>query len=272
MSTKYTIFADESGTDAGRECYAIGALVLRDTSLEPFNCYFARSQESHGVPGEVKWQKVRRNSHGMVNFSLDLLWNVLRSNNASYWCIVVKKADYRKWRVDKEDAFYNTYSLLIRDAISRLEGDHQIVIDDRQDAYARRDEALSIITTRMLQKLGSRGQIQHLKKANSRDIPGIQAVDVLTGAVAAAHERSLKKSRGRPGGFDNTKVLTIDRMAQIIGWDDLRYDTYPNGRFNIWHFPPSWRGPDTKGVPGTFRKSAPVKLEDLRAAKGPGKN
>ncbi|MCA9652588.1 MAG: DUF3800 domain-containing protein [Myxococcales bacterium] len=267
MSTHYTVFADESGTASGWDCYAVGALILPTTALFRFDEYFADRHRSHGLSGEVKWQKVRRDSHGMVNFSLELWWNVLRSD-ASYRCIVVKKADFRNWYVDREAAFYKTYAQLISDTARRLHGDYEVVIDDRQDAYAKQDEALGIITNRMLQKLGARGRIQHLRKADSRDIPGIQAADVLTGAVATAHEMILRERRGRPRGFDNTKKLAIERMAQVIEWDDLCYDTFPNGNFNIWHFPPSWRGdPGTKSIPKRVKRYLPVSRAELRLRK-----
>jgi hypothetical protein len=40
-------------------------------------------------------------------------------------------------------------------------------------------------------------------------------------------------------------MLLISRLASVLGWDALYYDTWPNKRFNIWHFPPDsgWRGP-----------------------------
>ena len=47
--------------------------------------------------------------------------------------------------------------------------------------------------------------------------------------------------------------MTISKMASILGWDSLAYDTMPNNDFNIWHFPPETRAiPATKQVIPNF--------------------
>ncbi|MET0795288.1 MAG: hypothetical protein ABW061_27460 [Polyangiaceae bacterium] len=48
---------------------------------------------------------------------------------------------------------------------------------------------------------------------------------------------SRRSAAGHPG-----KIIAIERMAALIGWDTLHYDTYPNERFNIWHLPLEYRG------------------------------
>jgi len=42
-------------------------------------------------------------------------------------------------------------------------------------------------------------------------------------------------------------------MANMLGWDQLVYDTYPNKDFNIWHFPSENRSrPATKAITPNF--------------------
>ena len=45
------------------------------------------------------------------------------------------------------------------------------------------------------------------------------------------------------------KRLAIERMASLLGWDALHYDTYPHDKFNIWHFPTEYRAdPATREI------------------------
>jgi hypothetical protein len=38
-------------------------------------------------------------------------------------------------------------------------------------------------------------------------------------------------------------------MARLLGWDAPHYDTMPNDKFNIWHFPIEYRAlPGTRDV------------------------
>src|SRR6185295_18538497 len=66
---------------------------------------------------------------------------------------------------------------------------------------------------------------------------GVQVADLLTGAITAAHARKLNGNLPLNPG----KRLAIDRLAEILGWDDLCYDTMPSTRINIWHFPREYR-------------------------------
>ena len=46
---------------------------------------------------------------------------------------------------------------------------------------------------------------------------------------------------------------TFIKMANMLGWDKLVYDTYPNKDFNIWHFPSENRSrPATKAITPNF--------------------
>lgn len=97
----------------------------------------------------------------------------------------------------------------------------------------------------MLAQLEERGRLSNVHRVKSDAHVGIQVTDLLTGAINASHQRWLDNNRQiHPG-----KLLTIHRLAELIGWDELWYDTYPSSRLNIWHFPPEYRAtPETRAV------------------------
>jgi len=67
--------------------------------------------------------------------------------------------------------------------------------------------------------------------------PGVQVADLLTGAITSSHIRYLSPN----APINDGKLLTINRLSSMIGWDDLCYDTYPHPCLNIWHFPTEYR-------------------------------
>lgn len=229
----YIIFADESGINPDYHCYSIGALVIPTDELKNFNIQFNELIKKHGVVGEVKWKKIST-SYGQINFGIDILKAIVKLNY-KYSIIVVKKPDYRKWQKNQEEGFYTTYCLLIYDRLrfSKTGQDHLVYIDHRSDSYDKQDEVVEIITNRMLNQIRSKSKLIEVQKTNSQLYPGIQVVDIITGAINAAHNRYLN-----PGmQLNKGKQILIDRLSNILGWDDLCYDTYPDEEFNIWNFP-----------------------------------
>jgi len=234
---RYTLFADESGTHSSGKCYSIGVISVPTISMTEFQQQIEGMIRQHGVMGEVKWKKISK-SHGLINFAVDLLRLILKSS-CQFSAIVVKKDDYRKWQVMEEKAFYTTYSLLLRHKITSDDCSEAVVyIDNRQDSYSKQHEVLQIVTNHMLAKRNSTGQVIELDKADSKRYLGIQAVDMLVGAINASHNLYLDPHLQISPG----KLLALSKMAALLGWDKLCYDTFPNGKFNIWHFPSSFRG------------------------------
>ena len=240
-------FADESGISSKTNCYTIGVVSFDADCLDGFEDYFKSKLISHGVQGEGKWTKVR-GSHGLINFALDALSSILRSHSASFDAIVVNTSLFRNWSsklMTKEDAFYQTYTLLLRHIAKRANLPAEILIDDRSDGYAKRDEMMENIGNNMLAQLATAGCLSDVRKVSSHEFVGIQVADLLTGAVNAAHARLLNtRTPLHPG-----KRLAIERLAQMIGWDDLCYDTMPSDKFNVWQFPKEYRAvPRTRSV------------------------
>jgi hypothetical protein len=244
---KRVAFADESGIDGRANCYSIGAVSVDADRLEAFEEFFKSKLLEHGVQGEAKWTRVRM-SHGLINFALDALCSILRSDSASFDVIVVNTSLFRNWTlrlVNQETAFYQTYTYLLRHLASRSKDTADVYIDDRSDSYAKRHEVVEKIGNHMLQKLASKGRLGAVSKVRSREYVGIQIADMLTGAINAAHSLRINpKLPINPG-----KRLAIERLAEVLGWDDLCYDTMPSDKFNIWHFPIEYRSsPKTQTI------------------------
>jgi len=240
----YIVFADESGIGPDSPCYSIGALIVPEGVHDRFVAAFEERRRRHGVGHELKWNRVQ-SSHGPINFVLEWV-DLIHRSSLMFQSIVVLKKAYRAWQGgsrEKEQAFYKTYTMLTKDIASRHDGDARVLIDGRCDSYGKQHEVVEKISNHMLAQLGSRSRIETVTKADSRLVPGIQMADVLTGAINAAHraflDREFSLSRG--------KRVLVDRLAEMLGWDALHYDTMPNPDFNIWHFPMT----EYRAVPAT---------------------
>jgi len=240
-------FADESGLDGLSPCYSIGVVSFDHGCLAAFDEFFRQKLTMHGVVGEAKWKKIST-SHGLINFGLDALDSIIRSHSGSFDAIVVNTAQYRNWHSPlrtKEEAFYKTYTLLLSHIADRCGLPAEIFIDDRTDSYNKRDEAMAKIANNMLAKLASNGHLESVTKIKSHDCPGVQIADMLTGAFNASHARLLNPRLPLHYG----KKIAIERIAEMLGWDDLCYDTMPSDRVNVWHFPIQFRNfPATRPV------------------------
>jgi Protein of unknown function (DUF3800) len=239
-------FADESGLDPKTHCYAIGVLSFDESRLEGFEREFSRGKIHHGVSHELKWQKVG-NGHGVINLALAWLDLILRSRTASFDIIVVNTQQFRNWGgrgADREAAFYQTYTFLLKH-IGLRSPITKVLIDDRSTRYPKHHEVVKTIANHMLSRLSDQGRLSDVSKVTSSEVPGVQVADLLTGAIAASHRLYLDPTMPINAG----KRLAIERLAALLGWDDLCYDTRPNTKFNIWHFPTEYRAyPKTRRV------------------------
>jgi hypothetical protein len=198
---------------------------------------FRKLKRSHGVVGELRWTRIRT-SHGAINLALDLTGEVLQKPYR-FDAIIVYKDSYNNWqREDRDTAFYKTYEMVLEHHVRQVEAQYSVFIDARPESYKKHHEALGIITNRMLEKIASRASIVQVTKSDSKNLPSLQTVDILIGAITASH--SLSKRPSLP--VNQGKRLLISKMAEMLGWDSLHYDTFPDSQFNVWHFPVEHRG------------------------------
>jgi hypothetical protein len=257
MSEIFSVFADESGTHASEPCYGIGALIVPKTRLERFNEFFRGRKEKHKTGSEPCWVDIDR-SYADMNLAIDLLKAIMSVDEARFSIAVVKKAIFKKWLADPADGFWTSYHYLLVSLARLKPGDYEVTLDPRTDKYKKHNEVLEVIGNNVLRQSPDAGVIQNVAWGESATDPGIQAADMLTGAIVASHNVGLMSTRRLNGG----KRLLIGRLAAILGWRDLYCDTRPNPKFNIWHFPDrdgsaGWRAvPETREV--AFRPNVPL--------------
>jgi hypothetical protein len=259
---RYHVFCDESATDSQYPCYGIGALIVPETRLLKFNEYVGRKLTEHGVVGEARWKKIDA-GHGPINFAIEAWRDIVFHPSVRFAAIVVNKASYRKWTENKEEAFYVTYTFLLKHAAKLRPGDFDVVIDNRSDSYDKQGEVIEIVSNHMLRAIKSDSKITSVAKEDSKFSLGLQVVDLFTGAITHAHAMAINKGCAPNAG----KQLLMARMAAVVGWKDLYCDTMPKSPMNIWHFPKEWRKtPETREVKAHAQVSF-VMPEELATAR-----
>ena len=243
----YLVYGDESGTTGSDRCYSIGLLCVPKSKVDEFNKYVLDLKTKRGIVGELKWSKIK-NSAGQANICVDLLSMVLRSS-CCFHSIVVEKSIYNNWKTDREKAFYQTYTYLLKNTAKQVKSKLIVLIDQKCDKYKKNEEVIGIVANNMLAKLGSDRTIQEVTMNDSKEHLGLQVVDVLTGAVNSGYMKFLNPKLT----LSVAKEAAFIKMANMLGWDQLVYDTYPNKDFNIWHFPSENRSrPATKAITPNF--------------------
>lgn len=243
----YLAYGDESGTTGSDRCYSIGLLCVPKSKINEFDDYVIKLKVKHGIVGELKWSKIK-NSAGQANICVDILSMVLRSS-CCFHSIVVEKSTYNNWNLDREKAFYQTYTYLLKNSAKQVKSKLLVLIDQKSDKYHKHDEVIGIVANNMLAKIGGDKSIQEVTMHDSKDHLGLQVVDILTGAVNSGYMKFLTPNLV----LSSAKEAAFINMAKMLGWDRLVYDTYPNKDFNIWHFPAENRSrPATKDILPNF--------------------
>jgi len=241
------VFADESGTHGNTPCYGIGAVSIPRARLRDFNRHFEKIATRHNVSSELNWEDVG-NRFSDINAIIDWVVTVLSSKTIFFDVIVVNTHLFRNWNapgVNREREFYKTYTLLLKHVVRRAGDIADVIIDDRKDAYPKHHEAMQNIANSMLARFSESGRLALVRKEDSKDCPGVQVADVLTGMMVSAHSNRITDRTSLNAG----KRVVIEKVAAVFGWDHLCYDTMPNSQFNVWHFPPEWRNiPRTRAL------------------------
>jgi len=253
----YVVYGDESGTTGSDRCYSIGLLCVPACKVSEFNDYVFDLKTKRGIVGELKWSKIK-NSAGQANICVDLMSMVLRSS-CCFHSIIVEKSIFNNWRKDRELAFYQTYTLLLKNTAKQVKSQLTVLIDQKCDKYKKNDEVIEKIANNMLAQIGADKSIKCVSMQDSKEHIGLQVVDILTGAVNSGYMKFLNQGLV----LSKAKEAAFVKMAAMLGWDQLIYDTYPNRSFNIWHFPSDNRSrPATMRIRPNFKISA-VTAEDL---------
>lgn len=253
---RYVLFADESGTSPPSKCFSIGALLIPEAQLGDFLHAVTDLILRHRIPQdrEIKWERVK-NSHGLINFSIDVLRLILTSASCFSGFVAWKKP-FHVWNKDEEKGFYMSYTMLMEHSARILNAEVKASIDHRNNSYDKNHEVVRIIANHKLK--GSIGSISDVQMVDSKEEILVQVTDLLIGAVNTAHNAYLDKEFSVHLG----KRIAIEKLAEILGWDNLWYDTFPNAGFNIWHFP--WK--EFRGIPETKVVTPNINIEYVTAA------
>ncbi|MBF4238109.1 hypothetical protein EAY82_26770, partial [Vibrio anguillarum] len=118
-----------------------------------------------GIVGELKWSKIK-NSSGQANICVDLLSMVLRSS-CCFHSIIVDKSIYKNWRTDRERAFYQTYTYLLKNTAKHVGSELTVLIDQKCDKYKKHDEVIGIVANNMLSQIGANKTIKSVAMHDS---------------------------------------------------------------------------------------------------------
>ncbi len=250
----WLVACDESGT-GGAPYYGFGTLWLpwdRRGDLVKDLEALGRQHGVHlhtadGLPHEFKWNKVKRQK---LSFYLSVVDYFFERPWLSFHCLVVRKADVnRALHQDLDEARRKHFVMLLANKIRRALARHpsrtefHVWVDPIASRYRKADEAVEVITNRIVRKVSA--QTSPTIKVTTRDshsTRAIQLCDLLLGAVMNAWQGEATAEG---------KVMVQKRIAEHIGWDDLRADTFKTAaKFNIWRFcNPNQRPSDVSSRP-----------------------
>jgi len=192
---EYVAFGDESGTTGSDRCYGIGLLCVRKDTLHIFNERVQKLKDKYGIVGELKWSKIK-NSAGQANICIELLAMVLK-NSCCFHSIIVVKNIYNNWQTDRELAFYQTYTMLVKNVAKQIKSDVEVIIDQKIDKYKKNDEVTGIVANNMLARAGMKKLVKSVTMHDSKHHLGLQVVDILTRAVNSGYLKYPGISRKR---------------------------------------------------------------------------
>jgi len=233
----YHAYIDESGLTKNDRCYSIGAVIFPKQDEPELLKLISRLRDRYNFTNEIKWTKVHMKSPNLIDLGLEFLYTILEKP-IYYHSIVVNKALYKNWKINVDEAFYTSFTQLISHMSAQFSAEFMIYADEKSDKYPKHHEVCQLIANRYLCNRDSQSNIKEICKVNSKDNPIIQCCDFITGAITTSHNIALNQNHRVNDG----KKLCIKKLAEIIGWDDLSYDTWKNEEFNIWHFPTEFRG------------------------------
>jgi hypothetical protein len=240
----YFVFADETGTHDGCECYGIGCFCLSAAGLERCAEQIGGILTTYRIEQELKWTRIG-DFNATSRAAFESVECLLRAG-ATFNAIIALKRAFNYWRQDEEKGFWVTYHELLRHVARQRAGRYSVIIDDRDDRYPLRDEVLELTTNHYLRGADPGEHIVRVHRADSHEHRILQCADILTGAITATTARALNPHFPMNEG----KLRLSARFAALMGLDGLHHDTWPNGIFNVWHFPLEFRGtfPTRKAV------------------------
>ncbi|MCW2479763.1 DUF3800 domain-containing protein [Candidatus Symbiopectobacterium sp. NZEC135] len=244
------VACDESGID-GQRYYGFGSLWMKYQRRGDFARIVRELRDKHNVHDEIKWQKAHNKRN--TAFYHELIEVFFKHQWLAFHCIVVEKSMVNKsfHDGDYDLAMRKHFTKLISTKIGNVIKAHperdcefRIEVDPIASRYKKADEAFHVIANHTLaQTFGRKNIINSVVSKDSKSSEHIQIADFLLGAVMCAYQGKASAE---------AKIEVSKKVAYYLGWNSLKYDTWPKERkFNIWFFFDRSRGPreiETKDV------------------------
>ena len=218
---------------------AFGSLWLPYDRRGDLAALFESHRLASGAVGEVKWTKVKRG--GQLKMALRLVDSFFERNRLSFHAYTLEQSviDLEHHKRDRDLAHRKHFTQFLSNKMIRiiqkrgLATQFHVWVDPIASRYDKADEALQTVSTNIIQKLYRYGRPGHepvqVRTQDSKERAAIQICDVLLGAITASYNGKVRDS--------SPKSEVCTRIAEHLGWPDLRADTKPYERkFNIWNF------------------------------------
>lgn len=226
---------DESGT-GGQRYYGFGMLVMPEQRRGDFSKLIksAIHDERYNATREFKWNRINPLAQP---FYLRLVDDFFDTPWLSFHCIVFDTTlvNVPPYNGDRDLQLRIRLHQFLTNKIHRClslypqqEHTFRIWIDPIPSWYHKAEEALHIIANNALHKVRGVKPIDKVIRRDSKKSPSIELCDLLLGATLSAWEQKVSAAH---------KIAVRARIAQRLGWPDLRHDTWPTQKkFNVWLF------------------------------------
>lgn len=220
----FEIYCDESGLEALNDSkqpqfFTIGGIWMPKDFRPHFKDRISQIKKSHGVNGEVKWNKV---SPRFLDLYKDLILYFFETPQLRFRVIVVdaKTVNSNYFHGDKELGFYKFYYQLLHHWIYDF-NDYYIFLDQK----VNRDKGRLKDLQQCLDMSNLFSDIPILQALPSSDSVGIQLADVLTGMVHAKINNSVKSP--------SKKQLILQTEETFLG-NPIRHTPKSEEKFNVF--------------------------------------
>jgi hypothetical protein len=227
----FDVYCDESHPDAFTshnprgDYLVIGSLWLPTADRAKHKAALHALREQHKIGPEFKWSKLSRSR--LPFYAAVVEWFFAQGDAVRFRAIAVdrRKLDLLKFHEnDAELGFYKFYYQLLQTWILDYNR-YALFCDWKSNRKADRLRVLK----QCLSRSNLSAEVAELQPVPSEESVLIQCVDVLTGAVAARINRTL-----RPGSTKSALVETLERyLGHVIG-----HTSKGEQKFNVFNINP----------------------------------
>ncbi|MEO5378852.1 MAG: DUF3800 domain-containing protein [Magnetococcus sp. DMHC-6] len=222
----FDVYCDESrpdlltSTHPSGEYVVIGSLWLETCRRQEYKQFIHSLRDIHRVGGEFKWQKV---SPSRIQFYESLIdWFIEQGLDVRFRCILIPH-DQLNWQMhegDRELGFYKFYYQMLHHWILDFNR-YSVFCDYKSNRLMSRLETLK----QCLSYTNLTSEILRVQTIRSEESVLIQLTDLLTGAVSAKFNQSLK--------LDSSKGALVQRLETRLG-HSLQATNRWEKKFNIF--------------------------------------